>query len=295
MYFENMTSDTEADITCAGMTEAVITSLVKLGKFNVIPRSSILPFKNQTFDLKKVKNRLGVDAVIQGSLQIVGNMIRVSAQLIDANKGNHIWADNIDSPKEDILTVQDQISHNVAGAMGIDLEKIQPDILAIQPTKNIKANEFASKGIYYFDREMYDLALAEFDSALAYDQDYSIAQYHKGQIHEKNKKYQLAIDSYNRALPKSEKFNRILWNWQAPSEERIEWIGPDAIHGIPNNRIIGFQEVHHENKTIIHMFDLRKKELLWSHDLPHLLNYPIFNTKILKKILEKSMIRTSRY
>jgi len=267
MYFDNLSDDTQVDILRAGMTETIITTLAKFGKLNVRPRSEVLQYKDQTVELSEIRDNFAVDAVIQGSIQIVGNLIRISTQLLDVQKGTFLWADKVDVPKENILDVQDQISQNVAKAMGINVEDIQTDILAIKPTENRKAFDFASIGIYHFDRGMYDLALAAFDSALAYDQDYSLAQYNKGQIYQKDKKYELAINSYNRALPKSEKFNRILWNWSVPEGDRKTWDGSNRFPNLPNNMIIGTIEQRNTRKTTLNMFALDKKELLWSKEI----------------------------
>ena len=93
MSFESLLDDRESDIWATGMTDAVITDLAKLGRLEVRPRSQILAYETHTTTVQEIGADLNVAAVLKGSIQKVGNQVRVSTQLVDAKTGNHLWAE----------------------------------------------------------------------------------------------------------------------------------------------------------------------------------------------------------
>ena len=267
LYFDSMVGGQESDIWAAGMTEAVITDLAKLGKLEVRPRSRIMPYRDRHMDLRQIGDDLNVDAVLESSIQKVGNQVRVTAQLVDAETGAHLWAERYDRPADEIFAMQDEISHAIATTLGIKLAAIQQDILTARPTEDPRAFEWESQGIYYYDHGMYDQALAAFDSALAVDPFYAKAHYDKGRTHQVLEQYEEAISSFQQALPRSEQFSRTPWAWRPPAQDsqpdlsldRISWrFSPDRTHA--------FALIPNETRTRgqIHALDLSQRTVAWS-------------------------------
>jgi TolB-like protein/Flp pilus assembly protein TadD len=123
--FDNMSGDTEQEYFSDGITEDIITNLSRIHWLFVIARNSSFVFKGQAVDIRQVSRELGVRYVLEGSVRKAGNKVRITAQLIDAQTSEHLWAERYDRDLTDIFAVQDEITENVAGA-------IEPAILAAE-------------------------------------------------------------------------------------------------------------------------------------------------------------------
>src|SRR5262245_29711809 len=108
--FVNMSGDVEQEYFADGISEDIITALCRYPSLFVIARNSSFTFKGRTVDVKQVGHALGVRYVLEGSLRKAGNRIRVSAQLVEADTGTHIWAERYDRDLLDIFAVQDEIT-----------------------------------------------------------------------------------------------------------------------------------------------------------------------------------------
>ena len=115
--FANMSGDPEQEYFADGISEDIITGLSKLRWFFVIARNSSFSYKGKAVDVKRVARELGVRYVLEGSVRKSGNRVRITAQLIDAMTGNHIWADRIDGELTDIFELQDEITKKVVAAI----------------------------------------------------------------------------------------------------------------------------------------------------------------------------------
>jgi serine/threonine protein kinase/outer membrane protein assembly factor BamB len=284
LYFENLSAQDEGDVLCAGMTEGVITSLAKLGKLDVKTRSDVLPYKNKQIDMPALRDDLNIDAVLQSSLSLAGSTVQINARLLDAATDNPVWSNQFEANKQDILSIQDQIAQQVARALGVRLEGIQADILTAQPTSDAKAFEWASQGIYYKDRGMLDFAMTTFDSAISHDPGYALAHFYQGKVYEKLEKYAQAIHSYQLALPKSEKFQRILWDWPAPVGEKLQWrMGLYDIGIEQKNIVFSIQPDLKHNTSIVNAFDISKKQQIWTQTIPAIIRYgnKLHNNKLM--------------
>ena len=111
--FANMSGDPEQEFFADGMAEDIITALSHHRWFFVIARNSSFTYKGQAVDVKRVSQELGVRYVLEGSVRKSGNRVRVTAQLIDALSGHHIWAERYDRELEDIFAVQDEIAERI--------------------------------------------------------------------------------------------------------------------------------------------------------------------------------------
>ena len=119
--FTNMSGDPKEDYFSDGLTEDIITALSRFKQIFVIARNSTFKYKGRAVDVREVSKDLGVQYVLEGSVRRSGKRIRVTAQLIDAGSGMHAWAETFDSKLEDVFAVQDEITHFIAGTLGVQL------------------------------------------------------------------------------------------------------------------------------------------------------------------------------
>jgi TolB-like protein/Flp pilus assembly protein TadD len=115
--FANMSGDPEQEFFADGITEDIITGLSKLRWFFVIARNSSFTYKGEAVDVKRAARELGVRYILEGSVRKGGNRVRITAQLVDAATGNHIWADRYDGELADVFALQDEITKKVVAAI----------------------------------------------------------------------------------------------------------------------------------------------------------------------------------
>jgi adenylate cyclase len=115
--FANMSGDAEQEYFADGISEDIITGLSKLRWFFIIARNSSFAYKGKAVDVKRAARELGVRYVLEGSVRKGGNRVRITAQLIDAATGNHIWADRYDGELTDVFALQDEITRKVVAAI----------------------------------------------------------------------------------------------------------------------------------------------------------------------------------
>src|SRR5438552_4651682 len=117
MPFSNMSGDPEQEYFVDGMVDDIITALSRFNQLFVIARNSTFTYKGRAVDVKQVGRELGVRYVLEGGVRKAGNRIRVTAQLIEAETGNHVWANRYDRDLADIFAVQDEITHALTTAL----------------------------------------------------------------------------------------------------------------------------------------------------------------------------------
>ena len=117
LAFENMSGDPDQEYFADGIAEDIITALSKFREFVVIARNSSFTYKSRAVDVKQVARELGVRYVLEGSVRRAGNRARITAQLIDAPSGGHVWAERYDRDLEDIFAVQDEITTSIIGSI----------------------------------------------------------------------------------------------------------------------------------------------------------------------------------
>jgi len=120
--FVNMSADPKQEFLCEGMTEEIITALSKVPRLFVIARTSTSTYKGKPVKVKQVSEELGVRYVLEGSLQRSGDRIRITAQLIDALTGHHLWAERYERDLKDIFVLQDEITIKILSAIQVKLE-----------------------------------------------------------------------------------------------------------------------------------------------------------------------------
>jgi TolB-like protein len=116
--FDNMSGDPEQEYFSDGITEDIITELSRFRSIFVIARNSSFTFKGAAVDVIEVGRKLGVSYVVEGSVRKAGNRVRISAQLVEAETGNHLWAERYDRELEDIFAVQDEVVQTITSTIG---------------------------------------------------------------------------------------------------------------------------------------------------------------------------------
>ncbi len=137
--FANMSGDPEQEYFADGMVEEIITALSRIRWLFVIARNSSFTYKGRAVDVKQVGRELGVRYVLEGSVRKGGNRVRITAQLIDATNGTHLWADRFDGLLEDIFDLQDKVAVSVAGVVEPALQVAETARSARRPTSDLTA------------------------------------------------------------------------------------------------------------------------------------------------------------
>ncbi len=147
--FDNMSTDPEQEYLADGISEDLITALSKIRWFFVIARNSTFTYKNKAVDIKQVAKELGVRYVVEGSVRKAGNRVRVTAQLIDAGTGRHVWAERYDRQLEDIFDLQDEMTNTLVGAIEPELSAAERKRAAAKPPENLNAWECYQRGVWH--------------------------------------------------------------------------------------------------------------------------------------------------
>jgi adenylate cyclase len=178
--FNNMSGDAEQEYFSDGISEDIITDLSKVAGLTVIARNSSFTYKGRSVDIRQVGKELGVRAVLEGSIRRAGNRVRITAQLIDAINGAHLWADRYDRDLTDIFEVQDDVTRRIVAALKITLSPAEEERLAETKTENVAAYDCVLRGREFMlgkdkNRETFEKALGYFREALEHDPNYSVA------------------------------------------------------------------------------------------------------------------------
>ena len=137
--FVNMSGDPEQEYFSDGITEDIITDLSKVSALFVIARNTAFTFKGKVLDVKEVAAALGVTHVLEGSVRKAGGRVRITAQLIDANTGGHVWAERYDRDLTDIFAIQDEISKAIVAALRVKLLPAEKKALENRGTASVDA------------------------------------------------------------------------------------------------------------------------------------------------------------
>jgi len=170
--FANMSGDPEQEYFAEGMVEEIITALSRIGWLFVIARNSSSTYKGESADVRKVGRELGVRYVLEGSVRKGGNRIRITAQLIEAVKGAHLWADRFDGSLEDVFDLQDKVAINVAGIIEPALQAAEVRRISARPTNDLTAYDLYLRALatyYPITKERIFKSLELLQQAIAID------------------------------------------------------------------------------------------------------------------------------
>jgi adenylate cyclase len=197
--FDDMSPGGDNEYFSDGMTEELINALVKVEGLRVASRTSAFAFKGKDLDVREIGSRLKVATVLEGSVRKEGNRLRITAQLVNAADGYHLWSETYDRELEDVFEIQEQIARAIVGALRVELASGSPVVSPASRTRNLEAYNLYLKGRYFWKRRGegdLDAAIRYFNESIAEDPAFAPA-------------YSGIADTYN-----------ILWLWKpvAPSE-----------------------------------------------------------------------------
>ncbi|HEY1272169.1 MAG TPA: winged helix-turn-helix domain-containing protein [Terriglobales bacterium] len=174
---ENLSHDSEQEYFAEGLTEALITTLAKIGELRVISRTSAMLYKGIRKPLREIARELEVDAIVEGTVLRSGERIRISAQLIDARSDSHLWAESYERDMRDILSLQAEVAQAIAREIRIKLTPVDEARLAKSHPVDPEAYEAYLKGRYCWNRRPAELgkAIQYFEHATARDPGYAAA------------------------------------------------------------------------------------------------------------------------
>ena len=144
--FTNISGDQEQEYFSDGITDDIITDLSKVGGLTVISRNSSFTYKGRAVDVRTVGRELAVRSVLEGSIRRAGQRVRITAQLIDAASGAHVWAERYDRDLTDIFAVQDDVTHRIVEALKVTLSPAEKTRLADSGTANMDAYDCLLRG-----------------------------------------------------------------------------------------------------------------------------------------------------
>jgi TolB-like protein/Flp pilus assembly protein TadD len=178
--FQNLTPDEPNAYIAGGLHEELQTQLAKVAALRVISRSSVMEYANTTKSLKRIAAELGVDAIVEASVQVVGRRMRVTVQLVDVATGDHLWAEHYDRTLDDVFVVESDIARRIVAAVGARLSRAEASALATAPTEDGEAYRLYLQGEAYrtrpgMVRQNLEHAALWYERAIARDSTFALA------------------------------------------------------------------------------------------------------------------------
>jgi TolB-like protein/Tfp pilus assembly protein PilF len=166
--FENLSDEKENVYFAQGIQNEILTKLAAVRDLKVISRTSTAKYQSKPDNLKAVAQELGVSTVLEGTVQRVGDKVRVNVQLIDAHTDTHLWARSYDRDFKDVLTVESEVAAQIADALKANLSRSESHVLAAARTENTEAYDLFLRGQYEFHQAASSLAADAYDRADAF-------------------------------------------------------------------------------------------------------------------------------
>jgi TolB-like protein/Flp pilus assembly protein TadD len=181
--FTNMSGDPEQQYFSDGITEDIITELSRSRGLFVIARNSSFQYRDKTVDVRRIARDLGVRYVVEGSVRKMGSRIRITAQLIDAASGNHLWSERFDRAIEELFDVQDELTRTIVATVAGRLEDAEIRMASSRRTDSLPAYDCLLQGIKHLrdvGMENNRRARELFEQALTLDPQYALAHSYLG-------------------------------------------------------------------------------------------------------------------
>lgn len=176
--FVNMSNSPEDEYFSDGITEDILTQLSKINELKVISRTSTMKYKNTELSIPEIGRELGAGTILEGSVRHIGDRIRITGQLINANSDEHIWAETFDRNTKDIFALQSEIAKYIATKLEAKLAPKEEKLLEIKPTSNFEAYALCLKGRQLaskYNDEDNERAINYYKDALKLDSNYALA------------------------------------------------------------------------------------------------------------------------
>jgi TolB-like protein/Tfp pilus assembly protein PilF len=200
----NFSHDPEQDYFADGMTDELITNLAKIRKLRVISRTSVMPYRGSGKSIRVIGKELGVDAVLEGSVQHSGNRVRITAQLIRAADDTHLWAESYDGDLRDVLSLETEVARAVAKQVQAELTPDeQKRVATVAPQVDPEAYQLYLRGLHAWEQGPGEGAAASqryFQQAIAKDPKFARAYVGLAFGHNLNAEFQLAKEPARKAL-----------------------------------------------------------------------------------------------
>jgi serine/threonine protein kinase/Tfp pilus assembly protein PilF len=216
--FVNMSSDRENEYFSDGLAEELINSLSRIEGLHVVSRTSSFSFKGKNLDIRQIAEKLGVGNVLEGSVRKSGNRLRITAQLIKAANGYHLYAETFDRELKDVFEIQNEIAHSIARVLRPVLTSQDKISLSQFPTANVEAYDYCLQGrqsFYLFQRTGFERALKLFLHATELDPGYASA-------------YAWAANCYS-----------FLYTWFNPSQDNLDAAERNSLKALELNPELG--------------------------------------------------------
>ena len=186
--FENLSAEGPHGYFAAGLHDELLTQLSKVAALTVISRTSVMGYQATAKPLKEIAAELGVGSVVEGSVQVVGDRLRVNVQLIDAETDAHLWAERYDRTLEDAFGIQSDVAQRIVAAVGAAVSGTEQRGLAEVPTTDAEAYRLYLQGREYLTRpgyapRSYEIAQQLFERALALDPRFALAHAGLSEVH----------------------------------------------------------------------------------------------------------------
>jgi TolB-like protein/Tfp pilus assembly protein PilF len=178
LSFYDMSPEKDQEHFCDGIAEEIISSLTQVKELHVASRTSSFAFKGKSEDVRMIGRKLGVAAVLEGSVRKAGDHLRITAQLINVEDGYHLWSERYDREMKDIFAIQDEISRSIAATLKITLTPEESSALAKVPTADVQAYDYYLRGkqfLYQYKRKGIEFALRMFTQAIELDPNFALA------------------------------------------------------------------------------------------------------------------------
>jgi TolB-like protein/Flp pilus assembly protein TadD len=137
--FENRSSEKENEYFADGIQDDILTNLAKIGDLKVISRTSVMPYRGKTLNVREIGKALGVSTILEGGVQRIGNRVRVNVQLIDATTDEHLWANDYDRDLTDVFAIQTDLAQKIASELKAKLSPTEKAQIESRPTQNSEA------------------------------------------------------------------------------------------------------------------------------------------------------------
>jgi adenylate cyclase len=176
--FADLSVERDQEHFSDGVAEEILNALSKVAGLHVPARTSCFAFRGATLDAREIGKRLGVEALLDGSIRKAGKRVRISVQLVDANNGYQLWSERFDREIEDIFAIQDEIARSVLESLGLALTEREEFRFLKPTTTNIEAYEFYLRGrkLYHkWTRQSVKFARQMFERAVKVDPDFAAA------------------------------------------------------------------------------------------------------------------------
>jgi len=175
--FLNLSSDPEQEYFADGMVEEIVTALSRIRWLFVVARTSSFAYKGQAPDVRRIGRELGVRYVLEGSVRKTGNRVRITAQLVDASTGAHLWADRFEGPLVDVFELQDKVASSVAGIIEPALQAAEAARSAGRPTADLTSYDLYLRAyaLVWSSAQQIPDALRLLEQAIARDSRYGPA------------------------------------------------------------------------------------------------------------------------